>query len=231
MPQSGMMGDLMGSAYEVRPVPIGRSARRRPTLILVASAVLLALVLVKPWAWSSGPPAVTAAVATDDGPIASAGVTEPVATPVTATLGSLALRSGTWGVGVAGLGPRYDATPWIDWVAVEPEPATDSPSRVAMWPGTGICDGVPVLLVGPLFIAITGPGDLPVDRRLVAWWSDGGRTTSLEGSVRQVTPLGDPGISYLVRDDREPWPSGRYEFHLVAGDRAVALTVCLAASG
>jgi len=225
-----MMGNLMGSAYEVRPVPIGRSAHRRPTVVVVVAAVFVAVVLVKPWGWSSAGPALTTAVAADDGPSPSV-VAGPVATPTTSRLGSLALRSGTWGVGVAGLGPRYDASPWIDWAAVDPEPATDTPNRVAIWPGTGVCAGVPALLEGPLFVAVTGPTDLPVDRRLVAWWSDGGRTASLAGSIRQVTPFGDPGISYLMRNDREPWPSGRYEFHLVAGDRAIALTVCLARAG
>ena len=50
---------------------------------------------------------------------------------------------------------------------------------------------------------------------------------ALKDSVRQVSPAGQSGISYLERTDRAPWPSGRYEFHVIAGDRVEALTVCI----
>jgi hypothetical protein len=53
---------------------------------------------------------------------------------------------------------------------------------------------------------------------------------SLADATRIVVPAGDAGISYLVRRDRAPWPAGRYELQLVAGDRAMALAFCLAAS-
>ena len=217
----------MGSAYEVRPVLIGQPTRQGPIALAAAAALIVGLVVLKPWAWSGGPTAGKQAAVVEAAAVQSVADAGPVATGAVATIGSLATHSGTWGVGIAGLGHRYDDPPWVNWTAVEPEPTSDTPGRIAMWPGTGICGGVPALPDGPLFFAVTGPLDLPVDRRLVAWWSDGGRTASLDDSIRQVTAVGDRGISYLVRLDRAPWPAGRYEFHLEAGDRRFALTVCL----
>jgi hypothetical protein len=116
-------------------------------------------------------------------------------------------------------------------VPVKPEAATDSPIYVVLWPGSGICAGIPQLLDQPLFFAVTSSSNLPVDRRLVAWWTDGGRVESLDGSVHQVTPVGDRGISYLVRNDLAPWPAGRYEFHVEGGGHAYAVTICIPAEG
>jgi hypothetical protein len=78
---------------------------------------------------------------------------------------------------------------------------------------------------------VTAPADLVPDWRLVGWWTDGGKVASLDGSVRQISPAGDRGISYLERVDGAPWPPGRYEFHVIAGKRTVALTVCLTRLG
>jgi len=52
----------------------------------------------------------------------------------------------------------------------------------------------------------------------------------VQGSIHQVTPAGDLGIAYVVRDDRAPWPAGRYVFRLAAADQAVDLAVCLVAT-
>jgi hypothetical protein len=116
-------------------------------------------------------------------------------------------------------------------VPVKPEAATEGPIYVVLWPGTGICAGVPRLLDQPLFFAVTSSLDLPVDRRLEAWWTDGGRVASLDGSVHQITPVGDRGISYLVRNDLAPWPAGRYEFHVEGGGHTYAVTICIPAEG
>ena len=215
--------------------------------------------VVKPWGWIGEPRSPAVAVAPTRGSTPSA-VADPTAAvtpdapipttpgwPVLAqagdplgdpgvrlplTIGSLARRSGTWGVGDAGLGPRIQREePWADWVPVKPEAATDSPIYVVLWPGTGICAGVPRLLDQPLFFAVTSSPELPVDRRLEAWWTDGGRVASLDGSVHQITPVGDRGISYLVRNDLAPWPAGRYEFHVEGGGHAYAVTICIPAEG
>lgn len=251
--------DATQPAYEVRPVTIPRRSGLRPALAVGLAAILVGLVIVKPWTWIgeprspgiavvlpalSSPSAVadpTAAV-TPDAPfpttpgwpvLAQAG--DPVGDPgvrLPLTIGSLARRSGTWGVGDAGLGPRIQREePWADWVPVKPEAASDSPIYVVLWPGTGICAGVPRLLDQPLFFAVTSSPELPVDRRLEAWWTDGGRVASLDGSVHQITPVGDRGISYLVRNDLAPWPAGRYEFHVAGGGRAYAVTICIPAEG
>ena len=147
-------------------------------------------------------------------------------------LGSLAIHSGGWGVGNVGFGPRWVRDePWFDWAAVVPEAATEGPLRIVMWPGTSLCDGYPTINDLPSFVAVTAPTDFSPDRRLTGWWTDGGRIASLDGSVRQISLTGDRGISYLERVDGAQWPPGRYEFHVVAGERTVALSVCLTRQG
>ena len=252
--------DATQPAYEVRPVTIGRRSATRPALALGLVAVLIGLVVVKPWGWIGEPhsPAVANAPTVEPTPPGSAAPTAAVTpgAPIPTTpgwpavaqagdlledpgsrlplaIGSLARRSGTWGVGDAGLGPRIQREePWADWVPVKPETATDDgPIFVVLWPGTGICAGVPRLLDQPLFFAVTSSPDLPVDRRLEAWWTDGGRVASLDGSLHQITPVGDRGISYLVRNDDAAWPAGRYEFHVEGGGRTYAVTICIPAEG
>ena len=94
-----------------------------------------------------------------------------------------------------------------------------------------LCAGYPTIYDRPSFVAVTAPTDLAPDWRLVGWWTDGGRVASLDGSVRQIPSTGSRGISYLERVDGAPWPSGRYEFHVISGERTVALTVCLTRRG
>ncbi len=98
-------------------------------------------------------------------------------------------------------------------------PAGNSPNRVR--------DGRP-LTRSP---KITAPRDLVPDWRLVGWRTDGGNVATFADSVRQVSPAGNRGISYLERTDRAAWPPGRYEFHVIAGQRTVALTVCITRRG
>jgi hypothetical protein len=243
-------------AYEIRPVGMGRSSRLRPAVVIAATVVLVAVVVIKPWSWLAGPPPTPPTVAAPAAlpasaappavaaPIAAVPPTDPSPAWPAVTDGrdaqpaggsrlprefaSLTNHAGTWGVGDAGIGPRIERDePWADWAAVVPEAATDAPIRIVLWPGTGICAGVPALADVPLFFAITSPPDVAVDRPLVAWWTDGGRVASLDGSVRQISGAGKRGVGYLVRDDGAPWPAGRYEFHVGHGDGSFALTVCL----
>jgi hypothetical protein len=242
----------MESGYDVEPQPVGRSGRRRPWAFLIVVAVVLGAVVVKPWMQvpSSGP-----AVAPDEPSRSPAFAIVPVepgpevtpdspAAPVPSQLAdatalqaeralrSLSLRSGTWGVGNAGVGPRMlREEPWSDWVAASPESVDGGPLHVAMWPGSGLCQGFPTIYDQPSLVAVTTPRDLVPDWDLVGWWTDGQRVAPLEGSVRQVSPAGNRGISYLERTDRAQWPPGRYEFHVIAGDRTVALTVCITRRG
>ena len=78
---------------------------------------------------------------------------------------------------------------------------------------------------------MTTPHDIAPDRVLWAWWTDAAHVTSLAGSIVQISPPGNNGIGYLERLDKAPWPPGRYEFHVVAGESIVALTVCLTRRG
>ena len=242
----------METGYEIEPRPIGRSSRRRLPVVVAAVAVVLGIVIAKPWtggplAPSVGPVASSAVaaaslnVATSPAPgaAAQAAATWPAspsaaetdvasAARAEAVLGALADRSGAWGVGGAGSGPRIlRDEPWTDWAAVVPEAAGDTPANLGIWPGTGLCTGFPVINDRPSLIAVTAPADLVPDWRLVGWWTNGSRFADLEGSIKQVSPAGNRGISYLERTDRAPWPIGRYEFHVIAGSSTVALTVCL----
>ena len=117
--------------------------------------------------------------------------------------------------------------PWTDWVAAVPEIVDSGPLHVATWPGTGMCGGLPAIYDNPSLVAITAPSALVPDWRLTGWWTDGNNVATLSGSVRQVSPAGNRGISYLERTDRAPWPPGRYEFHVTAGESTVSLTVCI----
>jgi hypothetical protein len=45
--------------------------------------------------------------------------------------------------------------------------------------------------------------------------------------VRQISPPGNRGIAYLERIDHGPWPTGRYEFDVLAGDHRISLTACI----
>jgi hypothetical protein len=100
-----------------------------------------------------------------------------------------------------------------------------------IWPGGTICGGLPAIYDNPSIVAVTAPSALVPDWRLTGYWTDGSHIGTLEGSIRQVSPAGNRGISYLERTDRAAWPRGRYEFHVTAGERSVALTVCITRQG
>jgi hypothetical protein len=142
----------------------------------------------------------------------------------------LAARSGAWGVGDGGNGPRLVRDePWTDWVAVDPG-VTWGGQSLALWPGTGLCMSAPRLLDRPYLVAITVPSGVVPDWRVTTWWTDGSETASLDGVVRQISPPGNRGITYLERVDRAPWPDGRYEFDIQAGDNRSSLTACIGAN-
>ena len=159
-------------------------------------------------------------------------LTDATATQAEGALGRLTIHSGQWGVGNAGVGPRMlRDEPWTDWVAAIPETVVSGPLNVMIWPGGTICGGLPAIYDNPSLVAITAPSALVPDWRLTGWWTDGNHVATLSGSVRQVSPAGNRGISYLERTDRAPWPPGRYEFHVTAGESTVALTVCITRRG
>ena len=173
-------------------------------MVVLTIALFLTAVTLKPWddtavdplpttradapaqppiALVSHPPP-TQPAATPPWPAIPAGV--PPRTSAAATIGrldDLARRAGTWGVWVAGAGPRLiREEPWSDWVGVRPEPSTGAPSHVATWPGTDVCDRVPMLAGRPTVVAVTAPAQLP-DARVDGWWTDGVRVATLAGSI------------------------------------------------
>jgi hypothetical protein len=223
----------MGAGYELRPVTIERSAGRRPIAILLAASLLVGVVVVKPWTLVPTQPLEATVVpppVTVVQPAPPVPLPRVLATPaVPPAIGSLASHSGSWGVGAAGIGPRYDGESWVDWIALDPWPASVAESVAATGPRAA-CSDLAAMLDGPLFLALTNPSDVPIDRSVRVWRWDGSTPESLLDDTRIVVPAGDAGISYLVRQDRQPWAPGRYEVQLVAGDRAVALAFCLTPS-
>jgi hypothetical protein len=247
----------METRYEMEPAWIGRSNDRRLPAVVGAVVVLLAVVVLKPWEGSAVIPSTAPAERVVASPVTAPAVgalplAEPPAQvalswpaasrpPATAdgstsqaetVLGELAVHLGTWGIGDVGVGPRLVRDePWADWTAVAPETTGDGPSHIAIWPGTSLCKGFPTIYDQPSVMAVTMPAELVADRGLVGWWTDGARVANLSGSLRPVSPAGSRGISYLERTDGAPWPAGRYEFHVISGARAIALTVCLTRLG
>ena len=251
-------GDDMQPGYEIPPSPIGRPPYRRLSILLAAVVVLLGLVVAKPWAQETARPiaqvepsaavptpsvAVPAPLTAIPAPFSETPPAWPAASTPTAlaaltaaeaegALGALAVYSGTWGVGDAGAGPRMlREESWVDWSAVKPVVGADVSMPFATLRDDDVCAGIPTIYDRPSLVAVTAPSALVPDWRLVGWWTDGVTSASLEGSIRQVSPAGNRGISYLERTDRDRWPPGRYEFHVVAGSSRVGLTVCLTRRG
>jgi hypothetical protein len=224
----------VNDTVEFAPQPIVR--RRRliaPALVSAGLVCLLVAAIVKPWmpgpsgigAGASGEAARQAAVQTATGDV------ERLDPGLIASIArQLAARSGSWGVGSGGSGPRLIRDdPWYEWVPVEPV-STTSGAQLGVWPDTGLCSKTPSLLGGPRLVAVTAPQSLVPDWRLVGWWSDGSSVRSLDGVVRQISPPGNRGISYLERGEGAPWPDGRYEFDVIAGSSTIRMLVCLESS-
>jgi hypothetical protein len=235
----------MESGYEIEPGPLGRSTRRTPAIV-AAIVVVLCIVIAKPWQGPPPPPVAVSvivavpstataasplptAIATTAWPAASGGPPETTLPAwADAVLAPLVRHSGTWGVGDGGAGFRYTRdNPSVGWAAVTPEASQSTPGTIFLWPGTGLCTGLPTIDDRPAFIAVTTPRSLSVDWHLTGWWSDGNQVASLGDSVRQISSPGERGIKFLERRDSAAWPPGRYEFHVVDGDSTVALTICL----
>jgi hypothetical protein len=222
------------AGYELRPVAIDRPAGRWPLALTAAAGLVAAMLMVKPWSVVIGGFEAPAPIERHaPAAVVPAAVVPPVAatsaSDAPSALGSLARHSGTWGVGASGLGPHNEAEPWAGWTAVEPIPVAVGAGTPAS-PSRGLCDGVPTLPTDALFMAVSHEIDVPIDRTVLAWWWDHGTAKPLEGAIHQVTPTGDRGIAYVVRDDRAPWLAGRYVFRLAAADQAVDLAVCLVAT-
>jgi hypothetical protein len=147
-------------------------------------------------------------------------------------IAGLAAHAGTWGIGTAGIGPRIlREEPWFDWVAVAPEAYQHALTRMGTWPDTEACTDAPAVFDRPSLVGITVPTGMPPRWNLVGWWTDGTHVVDLGGSIRDVSPPDRRGIRYFERIDGGPWPAGRYEFHVVADNGTLALTVCLTRRG
>jgi hypothetical protein len=242
----------------VRPTqPLGGSSRGA-IAVIVTVVVALAVVLLKPWdvvptqsttaraaasaeadlarapEASPTPPAPTQPAPTPPWPASAAAI--PSGTIEAASgeaLDDLRHRAGTWGIWIAGAGPRLSRDrAWTDWMEVPPETSTGAPSHMATWPGTDVCGDLPALPDRPSVVGVTTPAIVGAGPRVVGWWTDGVHVASLTGSIGYLstaTPAnpGGSGAPLLVRVDGATWPAGRYELHVVFGEATTGLTFCL----
>ncbi len=239
-----------------RPTERLGGSGRGPIAVAVTVAVFLFLVVLKPWESAGVVPVPTAGpqVQAEAHRTAAAGATakrptEPTRPPWPAVaaaipsetieaasgnrLDDLRQRAGSWGIWVAGVGPRIlREEPWTRWIAVPPEPSPGEPSHVATWPDTDVCDRLPALPDRPSVVAVTTPAAIGGDPHVSGWWTNGAQVVSLSGSIGYLstaTPAqpGGSGAPLLVRVDGATWPAGRYELHVAAGASTTALTFCL----
>jgi hypothetical protein len=247
MNEPGAGPDRTGAvAFDV--TPLGRRRRRRldPGLLIVGlAAVLVVAAVARPWASQPAP----ALVAHDPSPAASSpsAPASPVAqasasvvpdlTNLATVIHVLATYSGTWGVGAGAVPqapPSRDATGWSAWVAVRPVSTQGSTTDVTELPAgvtsRDLCTDLPQLPSGAQVIAITAPSG-PIGALGIRGWRlrgfrDDPPNIEVLSGLRQITPFQSGDISYLQRDDGQPWTDGRYEFWL-AGSAGTTLTVCL----
>ncbi|HTC85276.1 MAG TPA: hypothetical protein VK656_01135 [Candidatus Acidoferrum sp.] len=244
----------MSVVFEQPVTPIRRPRAPLPQLLALIVVVLLGVAVLKPWTGSeatvavspsgsvSAPASLVAAASAAPSrppysrlpaqPTPSAAVPPPSPDTIDLIVARFVKRAGSWGVGSGGSGPRMVRDdPWTDWAPVKPVSAGPIPDDLVVWPGTGICHDTPILFDRPSLVAITVPGGLQPDWLVVGWWTDGVATADLSDTIRQISPPGNRTITYLERDDGAPWPSGRYEFHVVSEGHQIALTVCIGKNG
>ncbi len=245
----------MGPGYRLAPHRVDPSSRRRALVVALSCLALLAVVIAKPWAMApasvpaTAAPSPTAASAVVqaapaiDPALAGGPATAFVRTwPVLAVqpragglrptaseqLASREVASQGWSVGDGGSGPRllHDER-WAEWQAASVAPATGDPEDIVVWPGSGVCNGLPLLDALPSFLAVSAPPRLGAVERLAAWWSDGARVVALANSVREIAAGPRSTVRFLERIDGTRWPAGRYEIHATVGAGTFAVTVCL----
>ncbi|MBF6603982.1 MAG: hypothetical protein IVW53_00145 [Chloroflexi bacterium] len=258
MPADDTRRDVPADARPDRPIEFtaSRVGGAPPRALSVAVGCLIvtlvALAIVKPWVGEPAPDGASAAIAVasvappptlptpsspsrpvgEVGPSLTVGgvVAVPPALPATvaAVQRLLARRTGSWGVGDGGSGPRLIRDdPWWDWAAVAPVSAATFPSSLIRWADTSLCSGAPTLLDRPSVVAVTSPLAVGLAWTHAGWWSDGVLITGIADELRILSVPSSPPLLSLERRDGQPWPDGRYELHLRAGGDALAVSFCI----
>ncbi len=145
---------------------------------------------------------------------------------IEAMVARLVVHSGDWGVGSAAWETGSGSTPGSassDWRPVEAI-VEDSAAALTSRPS---CPPAPTLPRGTL-IALTVPRSISPDWRAEVIRFDGAASAVLPG-VRQVSPPGNRGITYLERADGSKWLNGAYRFRILTPARSVSLVACLGA--
>jgi len=241
-----MDDEVRARSYVTPPTRVERRGGRASAIVVGLVAVaFVAVAIAKPWGGGASAPGDVAA-SPSVAPAASRSTSEhpavvpaarPVATPRVlhdpdvglvgsdaALFGPLVARlsehSGDWGVGSGAWRPDSQL-PWIDWRPAVPI-AENAAGRHAM----PDCRDLPIL-GGGIVVAITAPGSIVPDWTVEAVMFDRDGRSVATAPVRQVSPPGNRGITYLVRTDGHVWPSGVYRFRISASRRVLDLDACL----
>ena len=136
----------------------------------------------------------------------------------------LAPRSGEWGVGTGGPDGGGAEGAWVEWRVVTP--AVEDRSIEIKPPPS--CTGREGVRAG-LLVGLTVPAALPPDWRVETIRFDGRGRSVLDSSIRQVSPPGNRGITYLIRSDGSAWPGGAYRFRIMTSTHSIGVDACLVA--
>ncbi len=133
----------------------------------------------------------------------------------------LVRRSGEWGVGTGGPDGGGGGV-WVVWRGIVPEAVDGSGGIQVPLP----CDGSNAMRAG-IVVALTVPRALVPDWTVQTARFIGDRWV-FQPSVRQVSPPGNRGITYLVHADGSAWEAGQYRFRIRTPSGSVDLAACLA---
>jgi hypothetical protein len=129
-------------------------------------------------------------------------------------------RSGEWGIGTGGPDGGGSGV-WVVWRGGEPVEVGGS-GGIRLPPP---CDGSNAMRAG-LVVALTVPRALVPDWTVETARFIGNGWVS-QPSVRQVSPPGNRGITYLVHADGSAWEGGPYRFRIRTSSRSADLGACL----
>jgi hypothetical protein len=219
-------GDERTTVVGFSPRRVAVGGRRRATVVATATAVLVAIAVLKPWATpapagtetagSPGPPSSPTGAATSTSPIDARRL------PRRETVERAIEPRDEWGVRVMVAAPQPGDEGrlqelWQPTVPALPGAIPSLSGDVGGLPPFTVADGR-LQLVG-----FTAPPDAVVDAITLVVGRPLGRAVTLE--VTSVGHRGGGALSILVRPrDGSPWPPGVYQFRFMLNGERAAVT-------